>query len=128
MILLMDTSAAVCRLTLVDGDQRFEYEWEANRELAKQLLAWLRDRLAEHDTSWHDITGIGAFAGPGSFTGLRIGLTVLNTIADSKKIPIVGSTGNAWQTDAIARLESGEDDKIVLPQYGSEANITTPRK
>jgi tRNA threonylcarbamoyladenosine biosynthesis protein TsaB len=128
MILLLDTSTPICKVTLVDGDKKYDTEWEANRELAKHLLSYLRDQLESHDKTWQDIEAIAAFKGPGSFTGLRIGLTVLNTIADSEQISIVGETGEDWQEKALARLENGENDRIVLPFYGSEAHITKPRK
>jgi tRNA threonylcarbamoyladenosine biosynthesis protein TsaB len=128
MILLLDTSTPVCRVTLIDGDAVVDREWQADRTLAKGLLGYLRDCLAEHGKNFHDISGIGAFRGPGSFTGLRIGLTVLNTIADSEHIPIVGTQGAQWQQEALSRLKAGENDTLVMPFYGSEAHITTPRK
>lgn len=128
MILLLDTSTPICRLTLIDGDKKYEDEWEANRELAKHLLAYLHDQLENHEKTWEDIEAIAAFKGPGSFTGLRIGLSVLNTIADSEQLPIVGETGEGWQEKALSRLQNGENDRIVLPFYGSEAYITKPRK
>lgn len=68
------------------------------------------------------------FRGPGSFTGLRIGLTVANTIASAQSLPIVGATGDEWQQQSIDRLSRGESDTIVLPEYGSGARITKPRK
>jgi len=128
MILLLDTSTPVCRLLLVDGNTQFASEWQADRMLAKDLHVWLRDRLAEHGKAWTDIKGIGAFRGPGSFTGLRIGLTVLNTLADSLAIPIVGTSGGDWSEEALARLRSGQNDRIALPYYDRDANITTQRK
>jgi tRNA threonylcarbamoyladenosine biosynthesis protein TsaB len=128
MILLLDTSTPVCKLTLVYGDRRFHDEWEAGRTLAKELLGYLQTTMSAHDKSWDDISGIVAFQGPGSFTGLRIGLTVLNTLADAQHVPIVGATGASWQEEGLARLQGNENDTIVLPEYGSEANITTPRK
>lgn len=128
MILLLDTSTPVARMTLIEGDDWIEHEWQADRQLAKGLLSWLQDRLNEQEKTWQDLTGIGAFQGPGSFTGLRIGLTVLNTLADSLQVPIVGATGEDWQTKAVGRLRDGENDRIALPFYGTEANITTPRK
>lgn len=45
MIILLDTSTPVCKLTLVDGDQQFHDEWQAERTLAKNLLTYLRDQL-----------------------------------------------------------------------------------
>lgn len=128
MILLLDTSTPVCRLTLVDGERRTNHEWQADRQLAKNLLSWLNDRLAEHDKSLQDLTAIGAYQGPGSFTGLRIGLTVLNTLADSLAIPIVGGSGDDWQNDVLQKIAARQNDQIVLPYYDHDANITTPRK
>lgn len=128
MIALLDTSTPTCRLALVDGETRYDHEWEAGRTLARDLLKWLDERLAEHDMSRSELSGIGAYVGPGSFTGLRIGLTVLNTLAEGMDVPIVGTAGESWQEDALTRLRAGENDRIVLPYYGSEANITTPRK
>lgn len=131
MILLLDTSTPTCRLTLIDdanGDTRYDNEWQADRTLAKGLLGYLQEQLALQGSRFSAITGIGVFQGPGSFTGLRIGLTVLNTIADSEQLPIVGATGNDWQADVCARLAAGENDRIVLPFYGADAHITAPRK
>jgi tRNA threonylcarbamoyladenosine biosynthesis protein TsaB len=128
MIVLLDTSSPMCKLTLVDGERRYDNEWQADRGLAKGLLAYLRDQLKAQGKMFADISGIGAFAGPGSFTGLRIGLTVLNTIADAEGVPIVGGMGDNWQDDALKKLTAGQDQRIVLPFYGSDAHITTPRK
>lgn len=128
MILLLDTSTPTCKLALVDGDWRYDNEWEAGRTLAKGLLEYLQEQLAKNGKTFADISGIGAFKGPGSFTGLRIGLTVLNTIADAQSIPIVGGVDKAWQEDVLRKLDAGENEKVVLPFYGSDAHITKPRK
>lgn len=128
MILLLDTSTSECRLVLIDGDWRYENNWQSNRELAKGLLAYVQSQLEGQGKTWKDLTGLGVFKGPGSFTGLRIGITVLNTISYSEEIPIVGETGDDWQVKAIQRILAGESDQVVLPEYGGEANITLPRK
>ena len=128
MIVLWNSAEMTVQLTLVDGDKRTGYEWAAERNLARDMLAYLRDRLAENGASFADISGIGVFRGPGSFTGLTIGLAVLNTIAHEQRIPIVGVTGDAWREECLARLQDGDNDEIVLPEYGAEARITKPRK
>lgn len=128
MILFWDSSDKTVRLRLVDNEYQEEFAWPVDRQLAKDMLAYLRDRFAQRDKTLKDLTGIGVFRGPGSFTGLRIGLTVLNTVADVQNIPIVGTIGAQWQAEALSRLQDGENDKIVMPEYGSPAHVTQPRK
>lgn len=128
MILLLDTSTPVCQMILVDDDKQTAHEWEAGRSLAKGLLGWLEQRLAEHGNTLHDITGIGVYRGPGSFTGLRIGLTVMNTLADGLGIAIVGATGDDWTNEVLTSLSNGANEGIVMPYYGQDAHITKPRK
>lgn len=128
MILLLDTSSSVCKLTLISDNLRKDYSWQADRTLAKNLLSFLMEKLNDNNMSWSDIEAIGVFEGPGSFTGLRIGLTVCNTIADAQNISIVGGRGDNWQDEVMAKLKNNQDEKIVLPFYGSEARITVPKK
>jgi tRNA threonylcarbamoyl adenosine modification protein YeaZ len=128
MIILLDTSTPVCHLSLIDGEMRRDSDWDAGRGLAKGLLSFLETELKVTQSTWSDISGIGVFQGPGSFTGLRIGMTVMNTLAGSLSIPIVGAQGDNWQRDALSRLENKDNDQVVLPFYGGEANITKPRK
>lgn len=117
------------QITLVGSDEKqTNIEWLAERNLARDMLGYLRDMLAERELTFSDITGIGVNRGPGSYTGLRIGLTVLNTIASTDHIPIVGSTGDNWREDCLKKLHEGTNDKMVLPEYGGDAHITKPRK
>jgi len=128
MIVLLDTSTPQCHLSLIEGDWRYDTNWDAGRGLAKGLLEFLENELEFQEKSWKDVTGLAIYKGPGSFTGLRIGITVFNTLAYANKWPIVGVTGDDWRQDGVKRLEAGENDEIVLPEYGGEANITKPRK
>ena len=124
MIILLDTSTATCRLTTVDGESSNNFEWEAGRTLARGLLAFIHEKVGDVK----NISGIGIMRGPGSFTGLRIGMAVANTLADGLGVPIVGETGDSWRESALGRLSSGEDDQVILPFYGGDAHITKPKK
>ena len=128
MILLLDTSTPVCKTYWINGNERSEETWQADRELADKLIGYLRSQLEARSMTWRDISGIGLYQGPGSFTGLRIGHTVMNTIADDSSIPIVGVTGDDWVEQAVQKLLNAENDGLVMPLYGREANITKPRK
>ncbi len=128
MILLLDTSTPICRLSMIEGDWRYDTMWEAGRGLAKGLLAFLEQEISFQDKTWDDVMGLVVYRGPGSFTGLRIGITVFNSLAYARSVPIVGAVGEDWRAQGMARLEAAENDEIVLPEYGGEANITKPRK
>ena len=124
MIILLDTSTVICHLTTVDGESSNNFEWEAGRTLARGLLSFIQEKVGDIK----NISGIGIMRGPGSFTGLRIGMAVANTLADGLGVPIVGETGDSWRESALGRLSSGEDDQVILPFYGGDAHITKPKK
>lgn len=129
MILALDTSTPTCKMYLLkDGNLVVQKDWLAERRLAKELLGNVEDFLQENNISFSGLTGLAVFRGPGSFTGLRIGVTVMNTLASSLDIPIVGVMGDDWRIVAQQRLDSGENDKIVLPEYGAPPHITQARK
>lgn len=128
MIIALDTSTMTCRTTLVRDDERINEAWEAGRGLGDGLIGYLRELLVRNGSGWSDVSGIVVMRGPGSFTGLRIGMTVMNTVADTMGIPIVGQEGDDWLETGLARLRAGENDRLVMPHYGREANITKPRK
>lgn len=110
MKLYLDTSTPTTILKLDDQT----YEWHSDRALAEKLLGFIHDKLAINHATWTDITEITFMSGPGSFTGLRIGATVVNTLAHELNIPLYDHHGVKHQ--------------IILPDYGRGANISTPRK
>jgi universal bacterial protein yeaZ len=128
MILFLDTSTGNCRIWL--GENSFEKE--LNRNMARDILKFLEDSLENIGKDYKDLEGIGFFAGPGSFTSLRIGASVANTLADGLNIPIVAikkeDEDDDWRQKAFEKLKNNENDKIALPFYGRDANITKPRK
>lgn len=110
MKLYLDTSTPTTVLKLDDK----EYTWDSGHDLAEKLLSFIHDKLQENNKDWQDISEITFMSGPGSFTGLRIGAAVVNTLASELNIPL--------------KNHRGETVKIILPDYGRGANIGTPRK
>jgi hypothetical protein len=49
-------------------------------------------------------------------------------LSDTLRIPIIGVDGEDWLQSGIDRLGKNENDQIVLPEYGGEANITKQKK
>jgi len=130
MLLGIKTDSPVAHLSLCDSQGAVidQLDWQADRQLAHGLLEKIDHFLGEYELSVHDLTGLFVFRGPGSFTGLRIGITVMNTLAYALAIPIVGEVGDTWREIAVDRLANGQNDKVILPFYGAEARITGPKK
>ena len=128
VILFLKTDQADCYIELRQAERQQQFSWQAGRNLSDGLLRFLQQCLKEFGAEWADLSGVVVFRGPGSYTSLRIGLTVANTMANSLQIPIVGVEGEQWQADGLARLTAGEDDKIVLPIYLQPVHITQPKK
>jgi tRNA threonylcarbamoyladenosine biosynthesis protein TsaB len=129
LILTIRTDKPEAEVGLFDDQNKLTYEvWYAHRELSVTLHQKIVTLLKSQDKTLKDLQGIVGFAGPGSFTGLRIGLTVANTLAYGLDIPIVGMQDPEWLERGIARLVAGERDDIALPEYGAPVHITVPKK
>lgn len=110
MKLYLDTSTPETILRL---DER-EYRYTFANDLAEKLLGFMRDKLTELGHVWQDITEITYMSGPGSFTGLRIGASIVNTLAHELDIPLYDHHGVQYCQ--------------IIPEYGRGANITAPKK
>ena len=111
-----------------DSTEKLAYKWEAHRDLAKNLLSIITDKLNSLDLDFEDLSGVGVYKGPGSFTGLRIGISTANSIAYSVGVPIASESGDEWIKNILLRLNNADDEKTAMPFYGAEANITKPKK
>lgn len=127
-ILTLRTDKPEAEIGLYENKKQVAYKtWEAHRQLAETLSQKIEELLRLNQKSLQDIGGIVVFQGPGSFTGLRIGLSVVNTLAYSLNCPIVATTDD-WIKSGVARLLNGESDKVALPEYGSPVHITAQKK
>jgi tRNA threonylcarbamoyladenosine biosynthesis protein TsaB len=129
IFLTIRTDKPEAEIGLFNDHQQLAYEiWPAHRELSVTLHKKVSELLAASGESLQTVDGIVGFAGPGSFTGLRIGLTVANALAYSLQRSVVATQGEDWISIGIARLQKGDGDKIALPEYGAPVHITQQKK
>lgn len=130
MILALRTDKPNAELYLYKDPQTLidSIQWHAHRELSDTLLQKIQDILTKNDSDLDDLTGICVYQGPGSFTGLRIGITVANTLAYSLTIPIVAAPDEDWLAHSLRQITTQSKPQTIIPEYGSEAHITKPRK
>ncbi len=128
-ILAIRTDKPEAELYLYNGQKQLaELKWQAHRELSDTIHLKIQQILDKSSIKLEELDGLIIFRGPGSFTGLRIGATVANTLAYAYSIPIIGSLGPDWLKSGIQKLLAGQNDKIAVPEYGAEPNITKPVK
>jgi tRNA threonylcarbamoyladenosine biosynthesis protein TsaB len=129
LVLTIRTNEPAAEVALFDSaKQAGGQKWQAHRELSVTIHNKIEAMLGSASKSWSDLEGVVFFAGPGSFTGLRIGASVAGALAYGLKIPIVSVRDKDWAEQGIRKLKAGEDEKTALPFYGGEPHITKPKK
>ncbi len=90
MLLALDTSTALASVALYDGALRAEATWRAGREHSTQVLPEAVRLLAQQGLGPEALRAVAVAVGPGSYTGLRVGLSLAKGLAVALQLPLVG--------------------------------------
>ncbi|TNE32060.1 MAG: tRNA (adenosine(37)-N6)-threonylcarbamoyltransferase complex dimerization subunit type 1 TsaB [Alphaproteobacteria bacterium] len=82
------------------------------RDQAKSLLPSVMDALKEAELGFADLNALAAATGPGSFTGIRVGLAAMQGIALASGLPLAGFDN--FSLYALRVAADTETDKLVL--------------
>lgn len=105
-----------------------------NPDRRANLLKIFDQLLKRKRITVNKISGLIVVSGPGSFSGIRTALSLVNTISAMNKIPAIGINLNSAITNydliflGIKKLSQTKKIKLVLPDYGREPNITKSKK
>lgn len=111
-ILAIDTSTGQAGLALGLPDRTLTRSWAAGRTQTTSILPAIDEMLREAGLTPGDLTGVAVAAGPGTFTGLRVGLSVAKGIVLARGIPLVGIP---TLQIAASGIDDAEDLVAVLP-------------
>ena len=93
MLLAIETSSLVSSVALLHDDTlRAELTIQARLTHSEQLMPHIADMLVKASVAKSQIDGVAVSIGPGSFTGLRIGLATTKGLSFAWNVPIVGDT------------------------------------
>jgi tRNA threonylcarbamoyladenosine biosynthesis protein TsaB len=92
-ILAIDTGQADGSVAVLTGPRRVVLRLGAPRDHARLLAAAVRDAMDEAGCRYEDLACVAVVRGPGSFTGLRVGVATAKAIAWSSGRPLVGVSG-----------------------------------
>jgi tRNA threonylcarbamoyladenosine biosynthesis protein TsaB len=90
MLLAVDTSTSRAGIALFDGDVLAESVWHAGRDHGRLLMPSIQETVQRLGRQPGDITAVAAARGPGSYTGLRVGLSVVRGLAVALSVPAYG--------------------------------------
>lgn len=102
----IDTSTRACSVSIIgeEEDTLVEYTQKDKRTHSQKLLPLVDKVLLDSGYCLDELDGISVVIGPGSFTGLRIGLATAQGISAGSGIPLVGITS----LDVLAYSRPGE--------------------
>jgi tRNA threonylcarbamoyladenosine biosynthesis protein TsaB len=91
MILCLETATNLCSVALCDSAGVISLrESNESKSHASQLTVFIEEILAGQGIRAHDLSAVAVSKGPGSYTGLRIGVSVAKGIAFGASIPVIG--------------------------------------
>ncbi|MEK7547441.1 MAG: tRNA (adenosine(37)-N6)-threonylcarbamoyltransferase complex dimerization subunit type 1 TsaB, partial [Patescibacteria group bacterium] len=98
LILAINTASSKTAIALLENMEIIaEDSWDAENREAEKLMPAIHELLKKKNKNYTDIDEIYAIKGPGSFTGLRVGVTVANTLAYLLNCQLFGiSTFEYW--------------------------------
>jgi tRNA threonylcarbamoyladenosine biosynthesis protein TsaB len=103
-LLAIDTSSSACSVALGRGEDLLVRHQEAPRQQIAIILPLVHELLAERGTTLAQLDGIAFGQGPGSFTGIRIALAVVQGLALAHGLPVVGVSSLAALAQGAHRL------------------------
>lgn len=123
MILIINTSGAGIELVLGDKHTKIDAE--------KQSLALptaVIDFMKQNNVQMSDLTAVGVIVGPGSFTGIRMGIAYAKGLGLGLNVPVVGI--NLFELylyenpDAFVAIDSGRGDFFVASKIHAPCTMT----
>ncbi|HEY8671140.1 MAG TPA: tRNA (adenosine(37)-N6)-threonylcarbamoyltransferase complex dimerization subunit type 1 TsaB, partial [Terriglobales bacterium] len=130
LILAVDTSGKNGSIALVQFEAQFKVQFEAAESrtvelvaleggtFSAQLVPQISALLKKHNFRKQDIEGFAVISGPGSFTGLRVGLAAIKGLAEGLHKPIAAIS----MLEAIARA-AGTQGKVLAAMDAGRGNV-----
>ncbi|WP_199257305.1 tRNA (adenosine(37)-N6)-threonylcarbamoyltransferase complex dimerization subunit type 1 TsaB [Pantoea sp. BAV 3049] len=117
-ILAIDTATEACSVALLKDDQITAHFELCAREHTQRILPLVRNILQQRQTALTDLDALAFGQGPGSFTGVRIGIGIAQGLALGAALPMVGVSTlktmaqSAWRLTGATRVLAAIDARM----------------
>ncbi|MRJ42328.1 MULTISPECIES: tRNA (adenosine(37)-N6)-threonylcarbamoyltransferase complex dimerization subunit type 1 TsaB [Idiomarina] len=134
-VLALDTSTEMCSVALRVGNQWAQRSMLAPREHSQKILTLIDEVLAEFELGLADVEQLVVGHGPGSFTGVRIGVSVAQGLAFSQNLPVVAVSTLAALAQQAIRLHDAKTivsaidarmNEVYVAVYHNQAGLAKP--
>jgi tRNA threonylcarbamoyladenosine biosynthesis protein TsaB len=132
-LLAWDTATAATAVAFGDVELRHDPAPGERPGHTRELLPLVVRALAEAGAEWGDVTGIAVGLGPGSFTGLRIGISTANALAQARSLPLTGvsslralAAGAGSGAGIVAAAVDARRGEVFLAVWRGEDELVAP--
>ena len=119
-ILAIDTATEMCSVALMVGDEIFSRNEIAPRDHTKKILPMVDEVLKEAGVSLSELDALAYGRGPGSFTGVRIGIGIAQGLALGADLPMIGISTLAAMAQGAYRRHGVEHVACAIDARMSE--------
>lgn len=120
-VLTIDTSSPNCAVALTRGPLMTERVSEAQRQSAQRILPMISELLADAEIEISDLDLIAVVAGPGSFTGVRIGVAVAQGLSLTGSIPVLPLSSLALM--AMASMRDCSSERVLVSERARDGEL-----
>lgn len=115
-IILLETSTALCSTALIEDGKLISYKENNDRQHASLTTPFVKEMLDEHGLTVKDCNAVCVSMGPGSYTGLRVGVSTAKGLCFGADLPLiaVGSL-NTLAHQAIDEGLVSDKCKYIIP-------------
>lgn len=130
MLLAVDTSTAQVGLAIYDGSQVLaEYAWRSHQHHTMELAPAVAELLSRSGLTMDSVRALAVALGPGSFTSLRVGLSLVKGLALARRLPVFGiptldiyaAAQAASRQPLLAAIQAGRG-RLAVGWYKSTKN------
>lgn len=129
-ILAVDTSSAICSVALLDDDKLIdEINLDNGRTHSENLMPLVDEIIRKNNLAVNDIEFIACCVGPGSFTGIRIGVSSIKAIAEVLNVKLAQVTSletlaaNVENEETIVSLIDARNNQVYCGIFDKEYNL-----
>ena len=120
--LAIDTAGAGCSAALKvcasTGDRIYARFADIRRGHAEHIIEQVSGLISEAGIGYHNLNGISCTMGPGSFTGVRVGIAYAKGFALSLEVPLTGAVCSYVAARKLESILAGADGRSILCEEG----------